>query len=295
MSAPHLPDWSPAVDRAAPAVVAVHGRQRIPSSGVYWQEGVIVTAEHTLKRDDDLQATLPDLVTVPVQLVGRDPGTDLAVLRTDARLPVLDRRETPLKIGHPVLALGLSPEDGIGASFGIVSGLGGPWRTWRGGQVDQFLRPDVELYPGFSGGALVDAEGHLLGLNTSALSRSMNLTIPVATVDRVVADILHKGRVARGYLGISMHPIRLGDRLKKALGHDAGVIVLSVEEGSPADHSGVVLGDVLVSVEGRPIQETDDVLALLGPEAIGSELSARLLRGGQPQDVTLKVGERPRS
>ncbi|HEY4000411.1 MAG TPA: trypsin-like peptidase domain-containing protein [Candidatus Xenobia bacterium] len=289
------PDFSATVQTVRNSVVAVHGRQRMPSSGFCWQASVVVTAEHTLKRDDDLELTLPGLARAPATLVGRDPGTDLAVLRTEAPLTPLARAQGSPQVGQWVLAVSLSPDDGIAASLGIVSGVGGPWRTWRGGQVDAFLRPDLTLYPGFSGGPLVSPAGHVIGLNTSALSRSMNLTIPVQTIERVVNDILTKGRVSRGYLGVGMQPIHLPPRVQEKLGltHGGGVIVVTVEDDSPADRSGVVVGDILTVLAGQPVHETEDVLALLGPDAIGQSLPAVLVRGGVRHELDLQVGERP--
>lgn len=288
-------DLAGAVARAGVAVVAVHGRQKYPSSGILWRAGVVVTADHTVERDDDLAVTLADGTKAAATLAGRDPSTDLAVLKIEhVGVAAALGDAAALKAGHMALAVGRG-EGGLGVSLGVVSSLGGPWHTWRGGQIDQFIRADVTLYPGFSGGPLVNAAGEIVGVNTSGLSRSMGLTIPAATVERVVTQLLTKGTIARGYLGLGLQPVRLPDALKRAMGaaSEAGLIVVSVEPGGPADAAGIGIGDILVTLGGSAVADTDAVQAALGPDRIGQPLAARIARGGQPVDVQLTVGERP--
>jgi S1-C subfamily serine protease len=286
-----------AVERAGQSTVAVHARQRQPASGIHWRSGVIVATDHTIERDDDITITLADGKSVPATLAGRDPSTDLAILKVDgASLPVAALGDAAvLRVGHMALAVGRFGEGGLGTSLGVVSALSGAWNTWRGGQVDQFIRADVTLYPGFSGGPLVNAAGEIVGINTSGLSRNMGLTIPAATVNRVVDQLLSTGRIARGYLGLGLQPVRLPDTLKQAVGttSDTGVIIISIEGGGPAEQAGLFIGDILVMLDGTPVTDTDAVQGLLGPERIGSALQAKVARGGQPVDVTITVGERP--
>ena len=286
-----------AVERAGQSTVAVHARQRQSASGVQWRPGVIVATDHTIERDDDITITLADGKSVPATLAGRDPSTDLAILKVDgANLPVAAIGDAAaLRVGHMALAVGRFGEGGLGTSLGVVSALSGAWNTWRGGQVDQFIRADVTLYPGFSGGPLVNAAGEIVGINTSGLSRNMGLTIPAATVNRVVDQLLSTGRIARGYLGLGLQPVRLPDTLKQAVGttSDTGVIIISIESGGPAEQAGLFIGDILVTLDGTPVTDTDAVQALLGPERIGSALAAKIARGGQPVDVAITVGERP--
>lgn len=284
-----------AVELAGRAVVAVNARQRMPSSGVHWRPGIIVTAEHTVRRDEEVTVTLPDNRTVPATLAGRDSSTDLAVLRLQGvELPVAEMGDAVLKVGHMVLAVGRPGESGVSASLGVLSAKGGAWRSWRGGQIDQFLRLDLTLYPGFSGGPLVDVAGRVLGINTSG-PRHMALAIPASTVDRVVDGLLEKGRIARGYLGLGMQPVLLPDTLKSNLNllQSAGVIVVNIEPNGPADQAGVLIGDVLLTLDGEPVSDTGDVQKTLGPEAVGTEVSVQLVRGGTLAEVTLTVGERP--
>ncbi len=289
-------DLAGAVERAGAAVVAVHGRQKYPSTGILWRAGVVVTADHTVERDDDLSVILADGTKVAATLAGRDPSTDIAVLKLEnAGGTAADLGDAAaLKVGHMALAVGRG-EGGLGVSLGVVSSLGGQWNTWRGGQIDQFIRADVTLYPGFSGGPLVNAAGEIVGVNTSGLSRSMGLTIPAATVERVVTQLMAKGTIARGYLGLGLQPVRLPDTLKAAVGTESetGLIVVSVEQGGPSDAAGIGIGDILVTLGGVAVADTDAVQATLGPDRIGQPLAAKIARGGQPVEAQITVGERP--
>jgi S1-C subfamily serine protease len=291
-------DLAASVEQAERSVVAIHARRRIPSSGVCWRPGVIVAASHTIAREEDISITLPDGTIAPATLAGREESTDLAILRTDAPalLPVERGDPASLRVGHLVLAVG-RPGAGITASLGVVSAAGGEWRTWQGGRIDRFVRLDVAIYDGFSGGALVEAGGRVLGVNTSGLARATALSIPAATVDRV-ADQLESGRrLARGYLGLASQPVRLPEALRRALslGTEFGLVVVNVEPGGPADRAGVLLGDIIVGLDGAPVGDPADVLAALGPERVQRPLDLRLLRAGQPLTVTVTVGERPRA
>ncbi|HEX9868183.1 MAG TPA: trypsin-like peptidase domain-containing protein [Candidatus Tectomicrobia bacterium] len=290
-------DLAGAVEGAGRCVVAVHARPRVPSSGVHWRQGVIVTADHTLKRDEEISVSLPDGGMIPAVLAGRDASTDLAVLTLQAaEFPVADIGDAAaLRVGHVVLAVARPGERGVSASWGVISALGGPWRSWHGGQIDQFIRPDVSLYPGFSGGPLVDGHGRVMGINTSG-PRSIVLTIPPATVNRVVGHLLEKGRIVRGYLGLGMQPVRLPESLKQTLNlhGTSGIIIVAVEPASPAEKAGLLIGDVLVALDGVPVSDTADVQALLGPERVGTAVAASIIRAGLLAERTIMIGERPR-
>lgn len=283
-----------AVARAARAVVAVNARRRIPSTGVHWRPGLIVTAEHTVRLDDEITVGRPDGRRVPATLGGRDPSTDLAVLIIkDADFPAAALGEpASLKVGHMVLALGHGPR----ASWGVVSALGGRWRTGRGGEVDQLIQVDAVLYPGFSGGPLVDVEGRVVGINTSGLSAHLPLAIPASTVTRLAQEIITKGHVPRGYLGVGFHPVRLPATLVRSLGilGEVGLVVVNLQPDGPAARAGLLLGDMVVAVEGTPVTDAGDVQALLGPERVGQPVRASIIRAGAPVELTIMVGERPR-
>lgn len=287
-----------AVEIAGRSVAAVHGRRGTASSGVHWQPGVIVTADHTLDRDDNIQVTLPTGQTVSAVVAGRDAGTDLAVLRVegtgDSQAQISDTAD--LRIGHVVVAVARPGDIGLSASMGSISALGGPWRTWSGGQIDQLVRPDLTLYPGFSGGALVNTQGHITGIVTSGLSRSISLAVPTATIERVVSQLLRSGRISRGYLGLGMQPVKLPESLQSSLTIDAqqGLIVVSVESEGPAARAGVLVGDILIALDGKPVSDTHDVQSVLDPERVDSAVTGRLIRGGKLIEQALTVGERPR-
>jgi len=289
-------DLATAVDRAGASTVAVHARHRVGSSGVLWRAGVIVTAEHTVRRDDDIGVTLPDGSSVSARLAGRDPDTDLAVLKTDgasASLPEFGDADQ-LKPGNFVIAVARDGEDGVRAASGVISASSGAWRTWRGGRIDRFISLDLSLYPGFSGGPLVDAGGRVLGVNTSALSRRYDLAIPRSTVDRVIEQILSGQRRGRGYLGVGMQPVRLSDSLRRAAGLDAtgGAIVVAVEPEGPAEKAGVYIGDIIIGFDGATVEDTDDVLAQLGSDRVGASLPVRVVRGGKVLELNVTIGER---
>lgn len=285
--------------QASRAVVTLYARSRFPSSGILWRPGIVVTASHTVERQEQLYITLPEGETVEVTLAGRDPTTDIALLQ----LPDSDTRFDPLPhadpkhlmVGHLVLALGRSGETGVGASLGMISALGDSWRTRRGGQIDRWIRPDLTLYRGFVGGPLLDALGQVVGMNTPMLSRRSDLTIPASTLDRVVDQLLERGRVARGYLGVGMQPVQLTPALAQNLdlSQTTGVMIVSLESEGPAERSGALLGDILIQFDGVPVQETFDVLELLTQERIDTTVPVQILRAGQLRELQIQIAERP--
>ncbi len=297
-----LSDFSQAVadtvEASSSPVVRVAGRDRLPATGIVWSaDGTVITSHHTLERDDNILVGLANGDTLKANLAGRDPGTDLAVLRTDGRdLPVADWETTDdLRVGHLVLALG-RPGRNVRATMGIVSVLspeGSGWRSPSGGMLDRYLQTDLVMYPGFSGGPLVGASGRFLGLNTSALLRSVSMAIPSATVREVAEALLAHGRVRRGYLGVGIQPTRLPDQVSSQLGQETGLLINSVEPGAAAEKGGLFLGDTIVSVAGKPIRQMDDLMAALGPESVNSEVAVRIVRGGRIHEQTVLVGEHP--
>jgi S1-C subfamily serine protease len=283
------------VEAASPGVVRVEARRRLPATGIVWSpDGVIVTAHHVVEQDDAIHIGLPDGRTTAT-LVGRDLMTDLAVLRahTTGLTPAAwaDPDHHSLRVGHLVLALG-RPGRAVQATLGIVSALGERWHTPAGGLIDAYLQTDVVMSPGFSGGPLVDASGHVVGLNTSALLRNMSLTVPVPTVRRIVAMLLTHGRVRRGFLGVHVQPVRLPAALAQQLGQETGVLLIAVESGSPAEQGGLLLADILVTVDGTPVRQHDDLLARMSAERIGTPVPVRIIRGGQLQEHQVVIGER---
>jgi S1-C subfamily serine protease len=280
------------VEIAGRSAVGIEGRHRIGSSGFLWKPGVVVTAAHAIRRDDEIPVILPDGKRHAAELAGRDPDTDIAVLKIkDAAAPSLTTAPA-LRTGEIIVAVGRH-EPGILAAVGIVSTAGAAWKTWRGGHIDALLRLDVGAYPRSSGSLVVDTQGRFAGMLTGGLTRTAPVAVPAATIDRVATELLEHGRVARGYLGVGLQPVLLPAAFAKLLNREqrSGVIILSVEADGPADSAGLLIGDVIVEINGEPISDTDDVqLALRG--MIGKELTVVVLRSGERAELTVKVGER---
>ena len=280
------------VEQSDGKVVRVDARQRLSGSGVIWSaDGIIVTSHHVVERDDQIKIGLADGKTVEATLVGRDPGADLAVLRANATgltaATWVDAAD--LRVGHLLLALG-RPGNRIQATLGIASALGGPWRSPSGGEIDHYLQTDVVMYPGFSGGPLVAADGRFAGVNTSALMRGVSMAIPSGTIGKVVETILAHGHMPRGYVGIGIQPVRLADALQQLVGQETGVMVMSVETNSPAAQAGMVQGDVLVKLDGAPVRHVDELQVLLTGERVGKALETQVVRGGQLQTFAMTLG-----
>jgi S1-C subfamily serine protease len=277
------------VERAEKSVVAVHARPRFSSAGVIWGPGLIVTAEHTIRREEEVTVTLPDGSDRPATLVGSDAGTDIAVLKLaePAGEPAVVSKIEP-RPGNLALAIGRSENSGVNATLGIISAVSGSWRTWRGGRLDQYIRLDLTMYPSSSGAAVIDTSGDLIGIATAGLSRIAGLAIPASTIHRVADEILKRGHVARGYLGVGLQPVTVGD-------HQKSLIILSVEQGGPADKAGLLVGDILVSLGSKVVSDTADVQTALESAAVGQAIEAGLLRGGEPRQIAITVGERRRS
>ncbi len=278
-------------------VVRVEARRRLAASGVVWSaDGLVVTAHHVVQQDSNIRVGLPDGRRTAATLVGRDPTTDLALLRIegDSQLPPPATRGdlNDLKVGHLALALG-RPWKTVQATLGIVSAFGESWRTPVGGELDHYLQTDVVMYPGFSGGPLVDVAGNVLGINSSALLRGVSLTIPAPTIERVVSGLLADGRIRRGYLGVGVQPARLPDQVAEQLDQQTGLLITSVEPGTPAEEAGLLLGDTLVAVAGFPVRHMDDLQAVLAGDRVGATVSAKVLRGGQIEERSILIGERP--
>jgi len=289
-------DLARAVERVSPSVVAVNARPRVATSGVLWRPGVVVATHHTIEREEEITVLLHDGHEAPATLIGRDAGTDLAALKIDeasGAADIVDQADE-LKVGRLILAVGRTGGEGVSASLGCISAVGGAWRAWQGGIIDHYVRLDLNIYLGFSGSPLVGADGRVLGINTSGLGRGSALTIPAATVNRVVDALLKGGRIPRPYIGVGMQPVRLPDAIKSKLNlvNNGGVIVLSVEPGSPADNAGFLVGDVLVALGDTAITDIDDVQATLSPERVGQAIDASVVRGGERTNLALTIGER---
>ena len=288
---------SKAVEEAGKSVVAVDGRSGHTSSGIVWRRDSIITAAHAIRQDTNIRIVFAPGRSVVARLAGRDRGTDLALLKLDEEIemaPAQFGETSSLSLGELSVAVARTRRGNIVASAGIISGLMGEWQVGRT-RIDQFIRPDLNLYPGFSGGALVDSAGHVLGLNTSGLLRGKSITIPASTVSRVAEEIASRGHVARPYIGLVMQPVQIPESLQKKAGIDvaAGLLVMHVEPGGPADSGGVLLGDILLDMDGQAFSDLDDVYEALARKGVGQEVNTSLIRAGQRLQLTIRIGDRP--
>ncbi len=283
-----------AVERVGTSVVQVNGRRRRSASGVVYAPELVLTASHALEREEDLSVGTHDGRTLPARFVGRDPSTNLAVLRVEGLdIEAATPAKGPARIGQLALAVG-RPSHGEEprASLGVVSAVGGPLRTWRGPRLERYIQTDATPYPGFSGGPLIDAWGNVLGIMMTGLARGAALAIPAEVAWRVARTLESRGSIKRGYLGILSQPVRLPDAQSTGLTQRGGLLVVGVEDGSPAGRGGLLVGDILATVDGQPVEDTDDLLVLLTGERVGKAVPVKVVRGGELQPLQVTIGER---
>ena len=278
------------------AIVAVDTGHRVAASGVHWRPGIVVTASHLIRRADEVGVILPD-GRVKGTIAGRDSTTDLAAVRIESSanlvtLPIA----SGAKVGELVLAVARSGRGELSASAGIVARVGGPWHSWRGGQIDRLLRPDVRLYPGQSGSALVNGRGELLGVNSSVLARESVITLPTETVDRVLNELLERGHIAQPYLGIAMQEVPLPQEWRASAGSDQehGLLVMHVAPEGPAKQAGINLGDLVTSIDAQPVDGFRHFHHMLTLKRTGEVVKLRVLRAGNGTEVEVTLGDRPR-
>ena len=285
---------------ASRRVVAVRARRGYTSSGVYWREGLVLSAAHAIRREQEIGLTLPDGRTATAELVGTEPGTDIAVLRLADQghgLPELPMQpaRVDLKVGQLAFVVGRSPDSGPNLSLGVIGALSGSWRTWGGGRLDNYIRIDAHFYPMSSGGAVVDAQGEIVGVATSALSRIAGLAVPVSSLESIVKRVLERGHLSVGYLGIGLQPVSIPEslRTKASATNQVGIVVLSVQAGGPAEQAGILIGDIILALDDRALEDVSDMQEALAAEKIGKPVRAKIIRGGNPLDVEIIIGERP--
>lgn len=282
------------VETVGQSVVRVEARRRGHASGIAWSaDGLVITAHHAVQRDHDLRIGLPDGSVAEAELVGRDPTTDVAVLRADGTTlhpPTWAEAET-LRVGHLVLSVGRHDAHAQ-ASLGVVHKLDEAWRTPTGGRIDAYIQTDILVYPGFSGSALVNADGHACGMNTSWFLRRSSLALPPVTLRRVVNALLEHGHIRRGWLGIGAHPAKLPPALQQELDQRIGLLVVAVEEESPAEASGLLVGDLLIGLADARVDNLDSLLAALTGDRVGQSVPLRVVRGGRLETVTVTIAER---
>jgi S1-C subfamily serine protease len=260
----------------------------------------VLTADHVVEREEDIAVGLPDGRRLPARVLGRDPGSDLALLAVDETLEVTGRAaEAEPEVGELVLSLARPTEEGIEASLGIITARGGPLRTRWGGMLERYLANDGPRYPGFSGGPLVAPDGRWLGVNTHRSQYGAGVALPAALALRITAK-LKTGGVRRGYLGVNSQTVELAAGLQEALGRkqESALLLVGVEEGSPADQAGLLIGDLLAGLDKKAVRDHRELLELLHSSEAGQKAEVELLRGGKPLRLALTLGERsagPRS
>ncbi len=283
-----------AAEKAGASTVLVDARRRMPASGIAYAADLVLTADHVVEREENLTVTLSDGTKLAATLAGRDPGSDLALLRLERAIAVPADPAKSARIGQLVLALGRPSADGLEASLGVVSAVGGPVRTQRG-LIDRYIRTDTTPFPGFSGGPLVDAEGRVVGLNTSGFGHGAALTVPAEQAWKIVEQLAVHGSVQRGYLGVRSQAVEIADAAQVALKREQaiGLLVMSVEAGSPAESGGLMVGDIIVGLNGQAVADHDALFAGLAGDLVGKTIPLEVLRGGQPQALKVVIGARP--
>lgn len=282
-----------AVERISPALVLVNGRQQRPASGVVYAEDLVLTADHVLEREDDLTIQTHDKRTLPAQFAGRDLATDLAVLRVaDLGLAAATFSEDPARVGQMVMAVGRTPDDGPMASSGVISIMGGPLRTGRGVALERYIRTDATPYPGFSGGPLIDMQGAVIGILTTGLVNGIALAIPLDIATNIAATLSRQGYIKRGYLGISSQLVSLPDAQRAGRAQEHGLLIVKVDENSPAQKGGLLIGDILVALDGHAISDSDDLQVLLAGDRVGKAIPVDVIRGSTLQTLQVTVGQR---
>lgn len=284
-------DLAGIVAAASPHIVRVEARRRLPATGVVLGDGLIATANHVVRTNKPVTIGIDGGETTTATLVGRDPTTDIAILKTETTLAKIPLADDVGAVGHVVLALG-RPGKSVQATFGIISALGDAWRTGAGGTIDRYVQTDVVMYPGFSGGPLVNAAGEMVGLNSSALAHGVSVTIPASTVKRVASAIAEHGHIKRGYLGISTQTVKLPRKVREQIKQKTGLLIVGVESDSPADNAGLVLGDTIVAFANQGVRNHDDLLAQLSADRVGKKSVLSIVRGGALQSAEVTLGER---
>ena len=283
-----------AVEKVGTSVVQVNGRRRRSASGVVYAAGKVLTASHVLEREEDLSVRVGEGRTIEARLIGRDTSNDLAVLEVPelGDGAVAEPAAGGVRVGQISLAVARPSREGIRASFGVISSVGGPLRTGRGTRLERYVQTDATPYPGFSGGPLTNTEGAVLGITTLGLARGVALAVPADVAWRAAGTLSERGSIKRGYLGILSQPVRLPAAQRVGLEGSSGLLVVGVEEDSPAGKGGVLIGDILVSLDATPVADTDELQALLTSDRVGREVPVEVVRGGELTTLRVTVGER---
>ena len=280
------------VAAARPLVAGIRVRGHSLRSGTLWRKDVVVASEQALPRTEEAEIVLGDGKTFPARLAGRDPGTNVAVLRLDGSAQPAWSQATEPQPGAVVLALASDGAGGSAVRLGVVHMVGPAWHSRAGGRIDRRIGLDLWMGRGEEGGPVIDAAGGLLGISTLGPRRRV-LVIPTATVERVLEPLLSRGRIARGWLGLAVQPVQVPEELRQEAGQAQALMILGVSKDGPAAQAGVLMGDILVALDGAPVAGMSQLAGLLGPDAVGKQIELRLIRAGRVQSLNATVGERP--
>ena len=278
------------VEKASQSVVRVDARRGRAGTGIVWDSGLVLTANHVVEQEEDIEVVV-DGKSAKASLVGRDPATDLALLKVDGlSAPAMPRAKvSDLKPGQIVLAIGRPGS--LKATFGTISAVSSPWRGWRGSEVEHLIQTNAPLYPGFSGGPLVDADGRAVGMNSWVFGRGDGRAIAMDVAERVVESLRADGRIKRPYLGIGTQQVPLPDAVKARVKQDSGLLIVAVEPQSPADKAGLMQGDTLVALNGTVTSNLEDLYAGLRKIKVGATQTVKVVRAGEVKEIALTVGE----
>ena len=283
-------DIASLVETASKSVVQVDARRGRAGTGIVWDSGLVLTANHVVEQEQDIQVVVGDTRS-KATLVGRDPATDVALLKVEGlSAPALPRAKVEdLKPGQIVLAIGRPGS--LKATFGTISSVASSWRGWRGSEIEHLIQTNAPLYPGFSGGPLVDAEGRAVGMNSWVFGRGDGRAIAMDVAERVVASLRAEGRIKRPYLGIGTQEVPLPDAVKTRVKQDSGLLIVAVEPKSPADKAGLMQGDTLVALDGTLTKSLEDLYAGLRKIKVGATQTVKVVRAGELKEIQVTVGE----
>ncbi|MBL8050769.1 MAG: trypsin-like peptidase domain-containing protein [Anaerolineales bacterium] len=281
-----------AVEQAGKYTVMVDARRRHPASGIAIAKDLILTADHVVEREEEINIMLGDGKESKARLIGRDGGTDLAVLKLDsASATPAEVAKTPARVGQFVLAVGRGNKNGIESSFGTINSIDGPVRTGRGGMLEKYIKTDFVSYPGFSGGPLINGDGEVYGINTSGFGGGGGaITIPTDIAWKIADTLAKHGKIKRGYLGIRSQTVNIPAEANRK--QETGLLIVGLEKDSPAEKGGLIVGDILVGVNGVAIEHHDELFTRLSGDVVGKSTPMDVLRGGKLQVINVTVGER---
>ena len=284
-----------AAETAGKSTVLVDARRKFPASGIAFSKDLILTADHVVEREEDIKVILADGTEVTAHLAGRDPGTDLAVLKLDRPdATPAEVSKTLARVGQFELAIGRPSTNGIESSFGTVNSIGGPVRTGRGSMLERYIKTDVVSYPGFSGGPLVNGDGTIFGINTSGFGNGGAITIPADIAWKIAETLAKHGKIKRGYLGIRSQTVEISADARNSLKREqeTGLLLVGLEADSPAGKGRLIVGDILVGVAGESVAHQDDLFVRLSGDVVGKSVAIDILRGGKLESVKVEIGER---